>query len=405
MKYLPRTIETSIKKASKQFKVVMISGMRQVGKSTLLEHLAGKSRNITALTAQTAPEINSEPVFFFQQNPAPAIIDEIQLAPALFGELKATVDRSPVKGQFLISGSQKLQLMAGVSEKLPGRLVPFDLMPLSIYEREGLGLQQKPFVPSKDVYLSRPLKNRAVEKTWETIFQGGMPSFYSQDVDRYWFFDSLVDLYIQKDVRQILEVGKAISFRKFLYGLALYSGQELSLRSLAEVAEVTTPTIKRWLSIAEATGLIWLLPAFSGNIKKQIVKRPRLHLTDTGLLAYLLKIKSPEQMASHLNAGRFFETFVVMEIVKSWLHNGRRPELYYLRDEKGAEIDLIMRDDDGKYHCIEIKTSTHPDTHMTKWIRKFEDFGFPMGVSCVISMTDHVYPLSGSIVAQSIWDI
>ncbi len=405
MKYLPRTIEPVIKKASEQFKVVMVSGMRQVGKSTLLKHLADEHRKLVTVTTSTASQIAADPALFFEQNPAPAIIDEIQLAPSLFGELKAVVDRSEKKGQYWVSGSEKLQLMARVSEALPGRLLPFDLLPLSVYEQEGKGLEQKPFVPSKDVYLSRPLAARSVEQTWKTIFKGGWPELHAGKVTPRWLFSALVDLYIQRDVRVISNVDKTLSFDRFLRALAFCSGQELNVTSLAAFAGVGTPTVNRWLSIAAATGLIWLLPAFSLNVKKQIAKKPKLYMVDTGLLAYLLDLKTPKEMAAHQNAGRFFETFVVMEIVKSWLHNGHRPELYYLREDKGAEIDLIMRDDVGKYHCIEVKTSTHPDTHMTKWIRKFEDYGYPMGLSSIISMTNRAYPLSKTIAAQSIWDI
>lgn len=406
--YLTRTLEPIIAKASSLFKVVMVSGVRQVGKSTLLKHLCESSnrsyctldRDFELSTATQSPEL------FFNSHPAPCFIDEIQLAPSLFSALKATVDESAAKGQYWISGSQKLSLMHGVSDKLPGRLMNFDLMPMSIYERLGFGLEQKPFFPSLACFDQRPIPNMNSSDLWEMIYRGGWPEAIqiSDNQQREWFFESLVDLYISKDVQQICNVDDKGSFGKFLTALAIRSGQELALNALSQLASVSLPTIHRWLGIAQACGIIYLLPAFDKNVGKQLVKRPKLYMVDTGLIAHLLRIKSAQAMSEHSNAGNFFETFVVMEILKSWVHNGHRPDFFYYRDSKGMEIDLLIRENDT-FYPIEIKQTAYPDSHMTKWIRKFETMGLNTGYSSVICTIDKPRGLAPKTIAQSIWSI
>ena len=352
MTYLHRTLEPVIEKASKHFKVVMLSGLRQVGKSTLLKEVAGEDRHYITLdnTAQRLMA-NEDPSSFFEHNPTPAIVDEIQLAPSLFRPLKEKVDARDTKGQYWLSGSQRLHLMSQVSEALPGRLIAFDLWPLSLYERLGLGLEQKPFIPGNIGTL--PKLNPT--KTWELMFQGAWPEVLKLDqIERQWFYDSLIDLYLSRDIAALTGVEKTLEFRKFLKALAARTGQELRIQVLSQMCDVGMPTIKRWLSIAEASGLIYLLPAFSGNINKQIVKSPKVYLADTGLAAALLGISSAQEMQNHAYNGALFETFVITEIVKSHCHNGNKPDFYFYRDSTGMEIDLLIHSG-GLYYPVEIK--------------------------------------------------
>ncbi len=402
MTYLRRTLEPIIGKASKHFKVVMLSGLRQVGKSTLLKEVAGEDRRYITLdnTAQRLMA-NEDPSSFFEHNPAPAIVDEIQLAPSLFRPLKEKVDALDAKGQYWLSGSQRLHLMSQVSEALPGRLIAFDLWPLSLYERFGLGLEQAPFIPGKTGTL--PKLNST--KTWELMFQGAWPEVLELDqTERQWFYDSLIDLYLSRDIAALTGVEKTLEFRKFLKALAARTGQELRIQVLSQMCDVGMPTIKRWLSIAEASGLIYLLPAFSGNINKQIVKSPKVYLADTGLAAALLGISSAQEMQSHAYNGALFETFVITEIVKSHCHNGNKPDFYFYRDSTGMEIDLLIHSG-GLYYPVEIKMKKTPDTHDAKWIRALEKFNIALGTASIIALPDAPYNIAPGITVQSIWDI
>ena len=402
MSYLNRTLEPIINKASNRFKIVMISGLRQVGKSTLLKHLSDTSRQYVSLdnTAQRLMA-KASPSSFFEHNQAPAVIDEIQLASELFLPLKEKVDADDSRGQYWLSGSQRLHLMSKVSESLPGRLVTFDLWPMSIYERLGKGLEQKPFIPG----LRGTLSHLSIDETWQMIYQGAWPDVLSCDADeRQWFFDSLIDLYLAKDVAALTGVEKTLEYRKFLKALAARTGQELRVQVLAQMCDVGAQTIKSWLSIAAASGMIYLLPPFSGNINKQIVKTPKVYLADTGLAAALLNISSPEEMRNHMLCGQFFETFVLTELIKSYCHNGKKPDFFFYRDNHGMEIDLLIHAD-GCYYPVEVKMKSAPDLHDAKWIKSFQKLNIPTGSASIISSCDASYNLASDITVQSIWDI
>ena len=404
--YKPRTLEKVILKASERFKVVMVSGMRQVGKSTVLQHLSHNRMSVSVDDIDHLVFAKSRPLDFLKRYRAPALIDEIQLVPELFPALKITVDQTKEKGQYWITGSQRLALMNGVSDCLPGRLLPLELLPFSIYERDGLGLDQLPYLPNEEILFEKPtLKHRTAEQTWKIIFQGAWPDVIEDDEQfRTWFFKTLVDLYLAKDVRDYSGVGKTLEFQKFLKAVAIRSGQELKINVLASDVGVSVPTLKRWLSIALATGLIFYLPAFSSNINKQLVKSPKIFMIDTGLIAYLLGIQSPMEMAQHPNAGSFFETFVISEIYKSWIHNGLTPDFYFLREQNGMEIDLLIHHK-NQYHAVECKTTVNPSFRSAKWIDKFKEWKIPTGMSSVISMVDEPFALSENVITDSIWEI
>ncbi len=406
MTYLPRTLETVIDRASERFKIVMVSGMRHVGKSTLLSHQATPNRQQVTLdhtsrlvTAKTDPDL------FLRQFPAPAWINEVQLAPELFSSLKRVVDGSNTKGQYWITGSQRFSLMNQVTEKLPGRLISFDLMPLSIYERDGLGASQSPFLPKEACLTKTTLNRRDANDTWKIIWQGAWPDvIHDNPMNREWFFKSLIDLYLSKDVFQLAQINKTLEFRRFLEALAFLSGQELKLNTLARLSQVDTVTVKRWLSIAEASGVIYLLKPFEKNIGKQLVKSPKLYMTDTGLIAALLNIQTPEEMSRHAQADYFYETFVIMEIVKSWVHNGKTPSFYFLRESRGMEVDLLIHANE-RYFPVEVKKGSHPTQADSKWITKLEQLGVPLGMASIIAMPLEPYALAPHIIVHSIWNI
>lgn len=405
--YLPRTIEKVLLEVSEMFKVVLLTGMRQSGKSTCLEHLSRTSGNRTYLNLDEASlleEANFSTSHFFEFHPTPLLIDEIQRAPKLLLQIKAEVDAHAQPGQIWATGSQKFSLMKGVSESLAGRLIPLELMPLSIYERVGKGLEQKPYVPS--INPTSPLSIPSSDSIWETIWQGAWPGvIHATARQRKFFYYALVQTYIERDIQSISGVEKIYEFRKFMKLLAIKTGQELRLTALAEEVGVSVPTIKAWLSTAEASGIIYLLRPYYANINKQLVKSPKVYFTDTGLASYLCEFDDPEMLKNYKGAGAFFETFAIIEILKSWIHNGEQPELFFYRDSKTQEeIDLLIRHR-GKLHPVEIKSTNRPNRSTIKNFGVLESLREPIGHGAVICTSEKNYPLGEGCTAHSLWSI
>lgn len=405
MNYLPRTIQPVIEEASEFFKIVMVSGMRQVGKSTLLKQLSSDKRTILSFDdINNLESAKNAPLQFLQLNPPPCFFDEVQRVPEIFRALKISVDSRSDKGLYWLSGSQKLSSMSQVSDALPGRLMNFELWPFSIYEIAGKGLEQKPYLPSFSLSSSLPIL--ASEDTWNAVFQGFWPELTgATETERSWFFRSLIDLYLSRDVRSLSSIEKFDEFEKFLITIARRVGQELRLQEIAKEVGVSQPTIKRWLSIAEASGIIHFLRPYAHNIGKQLVKSPKLYFTDTGLVCHLLNLQNGKELSSSYLAENIFENFVVNEIKKSWAHNGKEANFFFYRDNNGMEIDLIIHAQ-GKYSCVEIKSKNSPDAHDAKWLKNAEDLLPDLAKNAsVVCMTEKAYPLSPSIVAHSIWQI
>lgn len=403
--YIRRTIEKEFKNLGDNFKVILTSGMRQIGKSTLMQHLAEPDRACVTLDSQRELETASRaPEAFFRQHPLPVFIDEIQRAPALFLQIKAEVDKSEECGRVWISGSQRFSLMRGVGDSLAGRLCEVRLMPLSLYERQGQGLLQNPYLPN--LMPSTALTPQSLEETWRIIWQGAWPKVLNYGPKlRDQFFDALLTTFIERDIRELCQIGDIRQFSAFVKALAIRTGQELRLNTLAQIAQVAVPTVKRWLSLAQTLGLIYLLSPFSTNKSKSLIKSPKLYFTDTGLAAWLCGFTTPQELSRDMNAGAFFETFVVMEILKSWRHNGTEPRLFFYRDQKGlAEIDLLIHAD-GKWHPVEIKTTKNPDSNMVRHFGRLADFGLPLGTGALICNTPVRRYIADNVVAHSVWEL
>ncbi len=406
MGYLPRTIEPVIKEVSEIFKVVLLTGSRQCGKSTCMERLSEDAHRerLNLDDEILLSEAKNSADQFLEHHKFPVFIDEIQRAPNLFLQIKAKVDAIPSYGQVWASGSQKFSLMQGVADSLAGRICPLDLMPLSIYERVGKGLEQKPYVPSPDP--SKILETEAKEDLWKTIWQGAWPRVIGMtERQRTFFYNGLVQTYLERDVRTQAGVEKLAEYRSFLRELALRTGQELRIGDIAKSVGVSDKSIKGWLSLAENSGLIYLLRPYYANIGKQFVKSPKVYFTDTGLAAYLIGFSSPEKMAEYTTAGAFFETFVIMEILKGWVHNGLRPELFFYRDSKSQkEIDLLIRSD-GKLYPVEIKLGSQPKKDAIKNFSVLEELPEEIGHGAVICTAEKPYGLAEGVTAHSVWQI
>lgn len=403
--YLPRTVEKEIPQLCKNFKVLLVTGMRQVGKSTLLQHLSEADRGYVSLDNFDDLDLAEQsPGAFFLQHPLPLFIDEIQRVPKLFRQVKFEVDKKSDNGQVWLSGSQRFSLMKGVGDSLAGRVFELHLMPLSIYEREGKGELQQPYLPSATP--SGNLTQCATEKLWEIIWQGAWPALMGKSAkEREQYFEAFISTFLERDIKTLGNVDKIREFRKFILALALRTGQELRLNKLAEMTGVTELTVRRWLSVAETSGLVYPLPPFSSNTSKTLTKSPKVYFTDTGLAAYLCKFSTPQEMQKDTNAGAFFETFVITEILKSWRHNGLEPDFYYYRDaKKQTEIDLIIHRK-GLYHPIEIKMTSHPKIDMIKHFSELSSMGVSVGMGAVICNSEIQRFLTDNVVAHSIWQI
>lgn len=358
--YFPRTIEKTISEASAFFKVVMVTGMRGVGKKKCLEHLDNDRQFVSLADDSTLGDVLKFPSRFFKRYPLPVTVEEVQRAPKLFLEVKAAVDPIERYGQVWLTSSQRFSLMRNVEESLAGRMIAFELMPLSLYERLGPGLEQSPYLPPVELPEAHlPVKSE--DETWRTIWQGAFPEVIGVDeLTRQRFYDQWLDDYLTQSVQREFGVARNQEYALFLRALASRTGQELHIGSLAAEVGVTESTVKDWVNIVEATGIIYLLAPYWDHTRKQLVKTPRLYFTDTGLVCHLLGLNTPAELMNDKHVDTIFKTFVVTELLKSWLHNGRMPDFYFYRDSQTNEaIDLLIQEG-NTYYPIEINSVSEP---------------------------------------------
>ncbi|HVP12959.1 MAG TPA: ATP-binding protein [Phycisphaerae bacterium] len=370
--YYPRTLSEACLAASEQFPVVLLTEPRQVGKTTLLQHLAKKNRRYVTLDDPTARTLaQSDPALFLERYEPPVLIGEIQYAPQLLPLIKMAVDRrGRKKVSFWLTGSQQFHLMKGISETLAGRVAILNLLGFSNRERRRRELNVAPFVPTAAVLKERE-KSAAplgLKQLYEDIWRGSYPAIATRAVrDRDLFYDSYLRTYLQRDVRDLARVGDEIAFMRFLQACAARTGQLLNLSELARDADVAVNTAKNWLSILQTSFQIALLPSYHTNLTKRLVKMPKLYFLDTGLCAYLAEWSTAETLEAGAMGGAILETYVFAEVLKSWWNRGKQPRLYYYRDKDGKEIDLLLVQDRAMYP-IEIKKSASP---RPEWLRQF----------------------------------
>ena len=393
MKYIKRSAENTIKKQEKMFKALLVTGARQVGKTTMLKNLKSNINYITLddmILNQAAVE---DPNLFLKSNKPPIIIDEIQYAPDLLRYIKIAIDNSEEKAMFYLTGSQQFHLMKNVSESLAGRIGILNLLGLSLREIKGIDFN-KVFVPNEN-YLEEKEKYHmkiSYDEIWDIIHKGTMPALYQENIDFEMYYSMYVNTYIERDVRNLTQVGDTLTFLKFMTALASRIGQLLNLNNVANEVGITVPTAQRWLSILVSSNIVYLLEPYYNNIMKRAIKTPKIYFLDTGLVAYLTKWKNKEVLEAGNMAGSFFENFVIVEIVKSYYNNGElRPPIYFYRDKEKNEIDLII-EENGKLHPIEIKKSANPTKEMISNFKVLEKLG-NVGEGGIICMYDKVINL------------
>lgn len=382
--YIKRTSEDVIKNLSKQFKVVLVTGARQVGKSTLLKH-CDENRNYVSLDDLSERELAiNEPKLFLETHKAPLIIDEIQYAPELLSYIKLIVDKSDKKGQYWLTGSQQFHLMKNVSESLAGRVGILDLMGLSLAELSQTP-NNEPFFPDLEYIEKRREnhKNYSTSEIFKIIYNGSFPALNNQDEfqDRNAFYSAYIRTYIERDIRDLSSISNEMKFLNFIRVVAARTGQVLKYSELANAVDISEPTAKTWLSVLVSSNIVYLLEPYYRNITKRMTKMPKIYFLDTGLCSYLTGWSSPEVIEKGAMNGAFFETFVVSEILKSYRHNGERPLIYWYRDTQQKEIDLLI-ERDGKLHPIEIKLTSNPNKSMLKHFNVLDNQGYG-GLICM----------------------
>ncbi|MBN6070862.1 ATP-binding protein [Aggregatibacter actinomycetemcomitans] len=397
--YLYRQIQPLVNRLLKQFPAVLVTGARQVGKSTLLKHIAKDYAYLTFDDPLLLEQAKQEPRLFFLNHAGNVILDEVQYAQELFSLLKLEIDKQQKNGTFLLSGSQAFELMQNVSETLAGRIAILKLQGLSL--REILNVEfYLPFIPSRDYLASREKMLKSPENIWQIIHKGDMPRLYQQETDWEIYYSSYVSTYIERDVRQLTNITNTTDFTRFMVALASRSGELLNYSNVAQEVGVSNETIKRWTAILQTSGIIYLLQPYSNNHLKRTIKTPKIYFLNTGLMAYLTKWLTPETISKGAKSGQFFESFVVSEIIKSFTNNGIEPPLYFYRNTNQKEIDLIIEYDRTIYP-IEIKTTANPNKKMAKSFALLNSLGkeSTIGMGVIINQYPNKHYLAENLVA------
>ena len=398
MEYIKRHAEAAVNTLSKMFGAILVSGPRQVGKTTMLQRITDGMNYVTLDDPIVRAAAQEQSGTFFKDNPPPVFVDEIQKAPELFSQIKMFIDREHKKGQFFMCGSQQFQMMKGISESLSGRIGLVTLLGFSLRERYGVS-NDTPFLPT-DAYFDERKKQLAdipYEDVWNMIHRGSMPELCENpDFDWQMFYGAYVRTYIERDVRDLSDIGDTVKFTRFMTAAAASTGQLVNLASMARDVGISQPTAERWLSILVASNIVYPLKPYSNNITKRAVKTPKLYFLDTGLAAYLTRWNTPDVLKNGAMAGAFFESFVISEIIKSYYNKGIvEPPLYFYRDKDRNEIDLVI-EENGTLYPLEMKKHADPqkkDMDAFDLLDKIP--GTKRGPSGVICLYDRLITLKG----------
>ena len=403
--YRRREAEATLLSLMGQFKVVLVTGARQVGKTTMLQHVLPEDfRYVTLDDPRAGVLAREDPVLFFDANRLPVAVDEVQRVPELFQQVKFLVDQSPEVGRVVLTGSQAFHLMQGVSESLAGRVAILEMTGMSLRELTGCG-GRGPYVPSEVGDDGRCESPEGLD-LWATIHRGSMPRLMDPSVSWDAFYTGYVRTYLERDVRDLITVKDEASFYHFLVACAARTGRLVNHSDLARGAGVDTKTAQSWLSVLQASGVVRLLRPFWSNATKRLTKTPKLYFTDTGLACHLLGWSSPETLRRGAMAGHVFETFVVGEIIKSYLNaGGDARNVHFYRDARQREIDLIIQG--GRVlHPVEIKTSATVTREAVAGFSVLNDVGdYDVGAGAVICQTREPYPVTATVKAVPVWSI
>ncbi len=396
MDYIKRDLERKFLSMSSIFKAVMVVGARQVGKSTMLRHLAQDQRRVyVSMDNSRDRELaQSDPKLFFQTYKPPVLIDEVQKAPELFETIKILCDESDERGLFWLTGSQSRKLIKNAGDSLAGRICVLKLMSLS--QREKLRITPEKsldFLYSSLTERSRLFPENNVLDVFSHIWKGGMPEMLLMDEEQsaeYW--NSYIDTYLMRDAVDDNGIQDTVGFRKLLRACAAFAGQLLNYNDLAMAAGVSAVTAKEWVKVLQTMGIVFLLEPYANNELKRLIRTPKLYFCDTGFCAYLSSWTSRDTLMNGAASGHYFENYVIGELYRSYSYDKAQAALSFYRDRNQKEIDLIV-EQNGELHPIEIKKASEPDRRAVKSFEVLKKTGTPVGSGGIICMTDRPFPI------------
>ena len=407
MAYIERAITSVLKKRVSASKCLLLTGARQTGKSTLIKHVFPEYNRANFDDRLTRLQAREEPKLFFLNNPRPLFIDEVQKENTILEEIKLLIDEEDKRGEFILSGSQNLELMKGMSESLAGRVSIMELSGLSQREIRKISFNHH-FIPSETYLNDREKEITPYTGIWNMIHKGSYPELY--DVERDWqdFYSSYVATYLERDINELI-AADSLTFTKFITAVAARTGEMVNYANIANEVGVSEPTIKKWISVLERTGIVYILQPYSASALTRVIRTPKIYFRDTGLVCYLTRWLTPDTLKNSAVAGNIFETFVVSEILKSYSNDGKdyRFSIFYYRgkDKRVSgenEIDLIIQED-GILYPVEIKMTGNPKANMAgtnQILDKIPDMKRGMGV--ILCLIDKKTYLRENLVALPI---
>lgn len=388
MHYIKRNLEKVVAQVTKEYPVVLVTGPRQVGKTTMLQKLMeGTDRGYVTLDDLNDRSLaKNDPELFLQLHKPPVLIDEVQYAPELFTYIKKYADKNHEPGAFWLTGSQVFKLMRGVQESLAGRVAVLSLTALS--QAEISGGEMKPFTIELEKLSEREKERDKTDARgiFERIYRGSMPAIVSgANSNSQIFYSSYLSTYIERDIRDLSDAIDSLKFLKFMTAAAARCGQMVNVADIAQDADINQTQAKNWLGILETLGIIFYLHPYSNNLLKRLVKTPKLYFYDTGLVCYLTKWSSADTLESGAMNGAILENYVVAEIAKTYWNCGMDPYMYYYRDKDAKEIDIVL-EHDGVLNPIEIKKTSNPGTELTKVFELLDKSSTPRSKGAIICM-------------------
>ena len=408
MAYIHSTLEQKIMDISRDYSCLLLIGPRQVGKTTMLEHLMKGSarRKVTLDDAENRRLAQSDPALFLEMHPAPVLIDEVQYAPQLFSYIKISVDNGAAPGSYWLTGSQAFQMMELAQESLAGRTAIVHMSALSQSELYGDGTTEPLSInPEKLNHRKEHLSSCNSVEMFERIWSGGMPGHRSgRYTDRDVFYSSYIQTYINRDVSDMIPGVDKLLFADFIRAAACRVGQLLNTHDIAQDVGVSDDTAKRWLQVLEKSEVIFYLRPYSNNLLKRTVRTPKMYFFDTGLAAYLTKYASPEILMNGAINGAILENYTVAEIRKTWLNSARECLMHYYRDRDTNEIDMVI-EADGELHPLEIKKSTNPGTELASAFKVLDKGSVPRGTGAILCLREEMSAIDRNTFILPIWMI
>ena len=402
--YIERDMQRLIDNLATQYSCILLTGPRQVGKSTILSHTVSKATTVSLDDLDERKLAQNDPEMFFLMHKPPVIIDEVQYAPQLFSYIKIAIDKGAAPGSFFLTGSQEYKLMHLAQESLAGRVALLELSSLSQHELYGIGISLPFEVDVERLNVRKATFQPAdVNEIYKRIFAGGMPGLASGKIqNRDVFFSSYVQTYIGRDVSEEIEGIDNTQFLQFIRACACRVGGQLNIHAIAGDVGVSDNTAKRWLGLLEKSGIVYFLYPYSNNLLKRIVKTPKMYFFDTGLVAYLTRYSSPETLMNGALSGSILENYVINQIRKSYFNNGKECLMYYYRDKDAKEIDICL-EYDGKIHPIEIKKASNVDQSMIANFEVLKNSQVPVGTGAVVCMKQSLSAFDKNNLIVPIW--